>query len=172
MKKELLVVLVTLIAATSLLIGLMILFYSSMPSEAERTVIGASDLAGYAQGDSGEQGADSLGEANLTSGAYSILSNNGSWVLAQLLIFNSKEACEDYFQPWPHFGIQVGDESLGYYDNSSGTSEYRLVFIKKNVFVDFSVRSYASDPRSIALELAQVQIQKVDQYLARHPGAS
>jgi hypothetical protein len=176
------------IALVILILGIILFPY---PTEAEKMVINSDDLHGYGgpgtYWTSYNEKIAPFHSENYTSGVFTYLYlentvNESIAVWMDLRVFDSESDCNDYFLkyfyvPGLQHGGSVGDDSVSWYSNDTYAG-FRLIFIKDEVCVDIHVmywayseqRSY--DPLTIAFDLAHIQLQKIDQYLAQHPGAS
>jgi len=157
------------------------------PTDAEKMVIKSADLKGFKDGFEWKGWIGGVltmaGSSGNTSSevVYWLNANalNESFIIQEeLTVFNSNEACTRYFDDYPpqNDSMQVGDGSHGWYDNWT-YANFRLAFVRQNVYVWLDVNQFPSgysvhDPRTIAYELAQLQLDKIEQYLAQHPGAS
>jgi hypothetical protein len=118
------------------------------------------------------------------------VSNDTYEAAAWLFVFDNVSECEHMFQnqsgitsiPKPFMtvlNITLGDEAILCYTGTSDQPEVHLMFAKDNIFysifaANFVPDSYKEKPWWIdtTIWIAQLQLDKIDQYLAQHPGAS
>jgi len=135
---------------------------------------------------------------NLTLSEYTLLSNKTSIISAELWVFESHEASLNWYLNKTIF-VQWGEEvaigDLGCIYRYGGDVAYIVIidgevfsanpsnmvgvmFIEANVLsiITVSVKGVDTPTQpwifNFALELGMIQLEKIDQYLAVHPGAS
>jgi hypothetical protein len=162
------------------------------PSEAEKMVINSNDLGGYgSQGthwQSWSKRVAAFHDENYTSSVFVQLDlqspgNQSLMVWVQLWVFGSRNDSIDYFmrnyyvQDLQHGG-SIGDISVSWYGNESSYERSHLYFIEDTVCVMIQVWQWqngvkiSNDVMTSASNLANIQIEKIDQYLAQHPEAN
>jgi len=135
---------------------------------------------------------------NLTFSEITIMSNETSIISAELWVFESPEASLGWFQNktiFIHWGEDAGVGDLGCIYRYGGNVAYivsidgrvfqanssnivGLMFIEANVLsiITVSVKGVDTPTQpwiwNFAVELGMIQLEKIDQYLAQHPGAS
>jgi hypothetical protein len=135
---------------------------------------------------------------NLTFSEYDLMSNETSIISDELWVFNSPEASLDWYLNKTIF-VRWGEEAtigdLGCIYRYGGAVAYIVIidgqvfsanpsnmvgvmFIEANVLSIITVAVKGVDTPTqpwiydFALDLGLIQLQKIDQYLAQHPGAS
>ncbi len=182
------------VAVVTLIIISSIIFFP-YPSDAEKMVINANDLSGYGpQGTQWKSYSERVApfhEENYTSAVFVQLNlflnadNESLMVWVQLWSFSSKNDSLEYFMrnyyvPNLQHGGSTGDISVSWYENESGHERSTLYFIEDKVCVmirvwqspDYYGVKINNDVMITAFHLANIQLDKIDRYLAQHPGAS
>jgi hypothetical protein len=171
----------------TIIIGLYLASIQTVPqTEAQEMILKPDDL-GY--GWSGKQTAAEENVANLTSMSYWDLRRQNSTPFTidlSVWVYNQTGDCREQFESGSiMYGgfhnytlVPIGD--LGFYYEAdqivqNGTGCPRLWFLRGSILCTIMVYS-APGPcpwyEGVIFDIANLQLDKIDQYLAQHPGAS
>jgi hypothetical protein len=140
------------------------------------------------------QPASSLFWENITCSTYSVLKNETEYVHIEIVVFNeAQDAHSWYKQDVSSFLLTVGQNITGttmigdactLVNRTDNLGEYELRMVRSNVWADISVHTispiYWSSWQELypiwkydaTVYIAQLQLYKIDQCLAQHPGAN
>jgi hypothetical protein len=130
---------------------------------------------------------------NITCSTYSVLKNETEYVHIEIIVFNmAQDARSWYKQDVSSFLLTVGQNITGttmigdactLVNRTDNLGDYDLRMARSNVWSSISVTSiapfattwqeyYPPWKYNAIVDIAQLQLEKIDQYLAQHPGAN
>lgn len=119
-------------------------------------------------------GGDALMKNNLTSEAYSYMLNESASLSIGIQVFNNETNCHRAMAWDNATSNNIGDENVC----SCGDDDIpyvSVVFREANILVLIMLEPKVGNPQwayDSTIHIAELQSQKIDQYLVQHPGAS
>jgi hypothetical protein len=146
---------------------------------AEQMILQPSDIGPGWQSSVASQ--YNMDQVNETSIRYANLDNGTIGLILRIDVFNSTNDSHNAFIgfrsglfPLNYENISLGDEAVFFAQETWLSSLPGVILVRGNVTAIVQTQSFTGNTwqKNATLDMAQLQLDKIDQYLAQHPGAS